>query len=72
LTGESNTSAADLARSLAQTGETVLLRSAAIVTLGETGTADDRELLDTFALSDNKQIAAAARLALQKMDAKAD
>ena len=61
---------ADTTRSLAQTGETILLRSAAIVTLGEVGTAADREFLDTFASSDNKQIAAAARLALQKMDAR--
>lgn len=72
LTGKSDSAAADLARSLAQTGDTLLLRSAAIVTLGEVGTADDRELLNTFALSDNKQIAAASRLALQKMDAKAN
>ena len=67
---EGMASIADTTRLLAQTGETVLLRSAAIVTLGEVGSADDRELLDTFALSDNKQIAAAAQLALQKMDSR--
>ena len=60
---------AEAARMLAQTGETVLLRSAAIVTLGETGSEEDRELLESFALSDNKQIAAAAELALEKMGA---
>jgi hypothetical protein len=69
-TGNLNEEVVNTARALAQTGETVLLRSAAIVTLGEVGTVDDRELLDTFALSDNKQIAAAAKLALQKMDAR--
>ena len=60
-------STAEAARMLAQTGETVLLRSAAIVTLGETGSEEDRELLESFALSDNKQIVAAAELALEKM-----
>ena len=62
----------EVARTLAQTGETVLLRSAAIVTLGETGSEEDRELLESFTLSENKQIAAAARLVLDKMDAKAN
>lgn len=61
---------AETARILAQTGETALLRSAAIVTLGETGAEEDRELLESFALSDNKQIVAAAELALQKMTAR--
>ena len=60
-------SVAETARMLAQTGETVLLRSAAIMTLGETGSEEDRELLESFALSDNKQIAAAAEMALEKM-----
>jgi len=63
-----NTEAIHVARSLAQTGETFLLRSAAIVTLGEIGTADDRELLESFTFSENKQIVAAAQLALQKME----
>ncbi len=58
----------DAARSLAQTGETVLLRAAAIVTLGEVGTSDDRELLESYAVDDNRQIAAAAKMALEKMD----
>ena len=68
-TGNVNGQVADTARSLAQTGETILLRSAAIVTLGETGTEDDRELLESFAGSEDRQIAAAAELALQEMDA---
>jgi len=61
---------ADTARVLAQTGDTVLLRSAAIVTLGETGSEEDRELLESFTFSENKQIVSAAQLALQKIDAK--
>ena len=65
-------STADTARLLAQTGETVLLRSAAIVTLGEVGTDEDREILESFALDENGQIATAAKLALQKMDAQDD
>jgi len=66
---ESGESAADAARSIAQTGETVLLRSAAIVTLGEVGSHDDRELLESYLLDGNKQIADAAKMALAKMDA---
>jgi len=69
---EGSESATDVARSLAQTGETILLRSAAIVTLGEIGTADDRELLESFTFSENKQIAAAAQMALKKMEAQND
>ncbi len=61
---------ASTARLLAQTGETVLLRSAAIVTLGEIGTDADRELLESYTMSEDKQIAHAAHLALQKMDAR--
>ncbi|MBN2685380.1 MAG: hypothetical protein JXR40_08885 [Pontiellaceae bacterium] len=63
-------STADTARNLAQTGEAAYLRSAAIVTLGETGTPEDRELLESFTFDDDRQIAAAAELALQKMDAR--
>lgn len=67
---EGSESAVGAARSLAQTGATVLLRSAAIVTLGEIGTANDRELLESYLLADNRQIAAAAKMALAKMDAR--
>ncbi|MBN2161665.1 MAG: hypothetical protein JXR25_09780 [Pontiellaceae bacterium] len=67
--GEINSKVADAARLLAQTGETVLLRSAALVTLGEVGNEDDRELLESYILDSNRQIADAARLALEKMDA---
>lgn len=66
----SNPELIETARELAQTGETVLMRSAAIVTLGEVGSASDRELLESYAVADNKQIAAAARMALAKMDAR--
>jgi len=67
-TGNVNEQVADTARLLAQTGETMLMRSAAIVTLGETGAPEDRELLESFTFDDDRQIAAAAELALQKMD----
>ncbi|MCF7818302.1 MAG: HEAT repeat domain-containing protein [Kiritimatiellales bacterium] len=67
---EGNEGAVGAARSLAQTGETVLLRSAAIVTLGEIGTPDDRELLESYLLDGNKQIADAAQMALAKMDSR--
>ena len=50
-------------------GETVLLRSSAIVTLGEIGSPADRELLESYVLAENRQIAAAAKMALTKMDA---
>jgi hypothetical protein len=70
LRAGSKETAVDAARSLAQTGETVLLRSAAIVTLGELGAPDDRELLESYVLADNRQIAAAAKMALAKMDAR--
>jgi hypothetical protein len=68
--GISNVEVVQAARSLAQTGETVLLRSAAIVTLGEIGSLDDRELLESYVVADNRQIAAAAKMALVKMDAR--
>lgn len=61
-------STAEAARLIAQTGETVLLRSAAIVTLGEIGTDADRELLESFTSDGNQRIADAAKLALEKMD----
>jgi hypothetical protein len=57
------------ARRVAQTGETVLLRCTAIVTLGEIGTEADRELLNSFTIADDQQLADAAKLALQKMAA---
>jgi hypothetical protein len=42
----------------------------ALVTLGETGTAEDRELLESYTMSEDRQLAGAAELALQKMDAR--
>jgi hypothetical protein len=68
--GISNVEVVQAARTLAQTGETVLLRSAAIVTLGEVGSTDDRELLESYLLADNRQIAGAAKMALEKMSAR--
>jgi hypothetical protein len=70
--GISNVEVAESARLIAQTGETVLLRSAAIVTLGEVGTDADRELLESYTTDSNQQIASAAKLALEKMDAPAE
>ena len=61
---------ADTARLLAQTADTVYMRSAAIVTLGETGSEADRELLESYVQAEDRQIAGAAKLALQKMDAR--
>lgn len=54
------------ARELAQNGGTVLLRGAAITTLGDFGAPEDMELLKTLASSSNRQIAAAAQAALKK------
>ena len=65
---ESMEQTADAARMLAQTGESVYMRSAAIVTLGEIGSNEDRELLEAFAVDEDRQIAAAANMALAKMD----
>lgn len=67
LRGEHTSHIAETARMLAQTGETVLMRSAAIVTLGEVGSERDRELLESFTVSDDSQIVAAAQMALQKL-----
>ncbi|NLX27213.1 MAG: hypothetical protein GXY61_14845 [Lentisphaerae bacterium] len=48
----------------------MLMRSAAVVTLGETGGPEDRELIESFTFDNDRQIAAAAKLALEKMDAR--
>ena len=69
VTGGDETTA-DTARLLAQTADTVYMRSAAIVTLGETGSEADRELLESYVQAEDRQIAGAAKLALQKMDAR--
>lgn len=55
------------ARMLAQTGETVLLQCAAITTLGDFGSEEDLELLESLSQSSNKQIASAAQSVLEKM-----
>jgi hypothetical protein len=67
-TGNLKLATAETARLLAQTGETVLLRSAAIVTLGEIGCAEDRALLESYASADNRQLASAARMALETLN----
>jgi hypothetical protein len=67
VTGADEATAAT-ARAIAQTGETILLRSSAVVTLGEVGSEGDRELLESYIQSDNRQIAAAAKLALKKIE----
>lgn len=55
-----------IARELAQNGETDLLRSAAITTLGDFGTPEDIELLKTLSSFPNRQIASAAQAALKR------
>ncbi|MBN2684080.1 MAG: hypothetical protein JXR40_02260 [Pontiellaceae bacterium] len=55
---------ADTARMLVRTGASAHMRSAALVTLGETGSEEDRELLESYTLADDQQIADAAKLAL--------
>ncbi len=54
------------ARELAQTGQTDLLRGAAITTLGDFGAPEDMELLKTLSASPNRQIAVAAQSALKR------
>jgi hypothetical protein len=54
------------ARDLAQNGETVLLRGAAITTLGDFGAPEDMDLLKTLSSSPNRQIAAAAQAAVKR------
>ena len=58
------------ARELSQTSESILLRCAAIITLGECGSSEDRELLESYLQSSVDQLAEAAQLALQRMDAR--
>lgn len=56
----------EAARMLAQTGETDMLRAAAIMTLGECGEPADRELLESFVQSKSRQVSDAAKMALSK------
>ena len=68
-TGNVEPQVAEIARSLARTGGTALLRAAAIVTLGEVGSDQDRALLEELAYHENQQISSAAKLALVTIDA---
>jgi len=56
------------ARMLAQAGETVPLRMAAIATIADLGDATDLELLQSFAASPEKRIATIAQSALKRLD----
>ncbi|MEI7850957.1 MAG: hypothetical protein WCH86_03915 [Kiritimatiellales bacterium] len=56
------------ARELAVNGQTVLLRGAAITTLGDFGVQQDRSLLEKLSVSGSRQIMAAAKAALAKVE----
>ena len=58
------------ARELAVNGSTDLLRGAAITTLGDFGSPQDREFLSSIAANGNRQLKAAAQSALAKMEKK--
>jgi hypothetical protein len=55
------------ARDLAQTGETEMLRQSAVATIGDLGTAADRELLDALAHDNDKYVAATATRATETL-----
>lgn len=55
------------ARMVAQQGETVVLRCAAIATLGDLGGDEERFLLEEYAVSGEPRIARIAQMALEKM-----
>lgn len=57
-----------VARQLAQNARTDLLKAAAIVSLGDFSQEEDRALLTAMAVSDNRQLALAASMALEKFD----
>jgi len=59
--------ALEAARDVAQNGSTTVLRCAAIATLGDLGTTDDRALLEAYAASDDLRIQRIAQTVLQKM-----
>lgn len=56
------------ARELAVNGQTGMLRGAAVTTLGDFGDPQDRSLLEKLSVSGNRQIMAAAKAALAKME----
>ncbi len=55
------------ARIVSQTGETTMLRMAAIATLGDLGEEHDIDLVETMAASSEKRIATVAESALQRL-----
>ena len=55
------------ARIVSQTGETTMLRMAAIATLGDLGEEQDIDLVETMAASDEKRIATVAESALLRL-----
>lgn len=55
------------ARDVAQHGETTLLRCAAIATLGDLGSDEDRDLLEAYAISTDKRIQQIALHSLKKL-----
>jgi hypothetical protein len=68
MCGESgNAQAVEVARVLAQNGDTTMLRCAAIATLGEIGTEEDLAFLETYAVSDDKRIQNIARRSVAKL-----
>jgi hypothetical protein len=64
---QGNTQALDVARDLAQNGDTTMLRCAAIATLGEIGTDEDLSLLEAYAASGDKRIQGIAQTSLYKL-----
>ncbi len=58
------------AREVAQTGSTPPLRTAAIATLGDVGTRQDLDVVESLALSSNKRIGRIATAALAKLKAR--
>jgi len=64
---QGNDQVLDTARDLAQTGDTTMLRCAAIATLGELGTEEDLALLETYAASTDERIQRIAQNSLEKL-----
>jgi len=60
-----------VARDIAQTGETVMLRMAAIATIGDLGGKDDVELVQSLVNNPEKRIKTIAETALKKVKARA-
>jgi len=65
------TEALPVAREIAQTGETIMLRMAAIATIGDLGSKDDVELVQSLVNNPEKRIKTIAEAALKKVKARA-